>query len=93
MEITLLINGKEKTYKAPFISARNLKKTLQLSEKVQSGITDEIMDELAEYEVSLYGNQFTSDELLDGYEASKFFKKVLEDLEKVIGEFDLSVKN
>ena len=93
MKITLKINNEDKTYVAPFISARKLKETLKLSNKVQNGFTEELMDELAEYEVGLYGNQFTSDDLLDGYPSNEFFNKVLEDIEVVIGDFNASVKN
>lgn len=93
MEITLKIDNKDKIFLAPFVSARKLKETLKLSEKIQEGFTVEIMDELAEFEVGLYGNQFTVDQLLDGYKADNFFNKVLEDLQSVMGNFNSSVKN
>lgn len=93
MEIILKINNEDKKFIAPFVSTRRLKETLKLSEKVQEGFTLEIMDEVAEYEVSLYGNQFTVDDLLDGYPAENFFNKVLEDMENVVGQFNESVKN
>lgn len=93
MEITIKIDDKDKKFKAPFVSTRKLKETLELSEKVQEGFTVEIMDELADFEVSLYGNQFTADDLLDGYPAQDFFNKVLEDLQAVIGNFNSAVKN
>lgn len=93
MKITLRINKEEKTFTAPFVSARKLKETIKLSVKVQNGVGEELMDELIDYEVSLYGNQFTADELLDGYPSSGFFNKIFEDLENVIGEFNTSIKN
>lgn len=93
MEIVLKIDDKDTKFIAPFVSARKLKDTLKLSEQVQKGFTVEIMDELAEFEVGLYGDKFTIDELLDGYPAGKFFDKVLEDMQVVIGNFNTSVKN
>lgn len=93
MEITIRIDDKDKKFIAPFVSTRKLKETLKLSEKVQEGFTVEIMDELADFEVSLYGNQFTVDDLLDGYPAQDFFNKVLEDLQAVVGNFNSAVKN
>lgn len=80
MEITLLIDKEEKNFKAPFLSARKLKEAFKLTEKAQNGLDLNMLDDSAKFMVSIYGNQFTEDELLDGFEASKFFEKVLEDL-------------
>lgn len=93
MEITLLIDGKEKTFTAPFVSTRKLKDTLKLSEKVAAGFTSEVVDETAEYMCDIYGHKFTSDELLDGYPAQKYFSKVLEDMSAIINGFNEAVKN
>ena len=93
MEITLLINGEEKTFKAPFISARKLKEAFKLTEKAQEGLDLKMLDEVAKFMVSVYGNQFTEDELLDGFEASKFFEKVLEDLQSILSRFSEKTKN
>lgn len=93
MKITLLIDGEEKTFTAPFISARKLKDTLALSKKVEKGFTIETMDELGEYLVGVYGKQFTLDQLLDGFPANEFFGKALADMQNVVGNFDEKVKN
>lgn len=97
MKIELIINNEEKTFEAPFISTRKLKETLKLSNKLQGamkeGISEEIMDELVDYEVTLYGNLFTADDLLDGYPSDKFFEKILSDIEVVIGNFGMALKN
>lgn len=93
MKITLKINGEEKTFIAPFVSARRLKETLALSGKVQGGYNEAIMDDVGEYMVNIYGNQFSLDDLLDGYPADEFFNKALEDMERVIGNFGEKLKN
>lgn len=93
MKITLKINGEDKQFTAPFVSCRKLRDTLELSKKVENGFTLEILDELNQFEVDLYGKQFTTDELLDGFLAGEFFKKVVEDMQKVLGTFNSAVKN
>lgn len=94
MEIKLIIGNEEKTFKAPFISARKLRNTLVISEKVNTeGFNVGLMDEVSEFLVEIYGYKFTSDELLDGYPSNKFFEKALEDMNYIIQGFDNSVKN
>lgn len=93
MQIKLLIGGQEKTFTAPFVSTRRLKETLVLSNKVQNGFDEKVLDEVGEYLVNIYGKQFTLDELLDGFPANKFFEKALEDMQIVIGNFDEKIKN
>lgn len=93
MKIKLIIDGQEKTFTAPFVSTRRLKETLSLSNKVQNGFDEKIMDEVGEYLVNIYGKQFTLDQLYDGFPASEFFSKALEDIQAVIGTFDEKVKN
>lgn len=93
MEIILMINNEEKIYKAPFVSARKLKDTFKLSNKIQNGIDENTMDDLANYLVEIYGKQFTIDELYDGYPAQDFFAKAMNDLQTVIGDFEDKLKN
>ncbi|HCL4447469.1 TPA: hypothetical protein PTV74_002094 [Clostridium botulinum] len=93
MEITLKLNDKDKIFKAPFVSTRKLKETLVLSKMIQNGFDEKVLDELGNYIVSLYGEQFTLDELLDGFPANEFFGKAIEDLQTVVGDFDSKVKN
>ncbi|MGG7163793.1 phage tail assembly chaperone G [Clostridium ihumii] len=93
MKITLLIDGKEKTFIAPFVSTRRLKETLALSKLMERGVNSDSIDTLGEYMVDVYGKQFTIDELLDGFPASEFIDKVVEDMEKVIGSFEKKLKN
>lgn len=93
MKITLMIDDKEKTFVAPFISARRMKDTIKLSNKLQDNFTEELIDELCNYLVKIYGNQFTIDDVLDGMESNDFIKKAVKDMQTVMGNFDDEVKN
>lgn len=94
MKITLIINNEEKIFEAPFISARKLRETLALSDKVnKEGMNIEIIDDLTKFIVGVYGNQFTEDDLLDGLASDKLFEKALSDMKQVINGFDESIKN
>lgn len=94
MQIKLIINGKEKSFTAPFVSARRLKDTFALKAKFENGIDEEKMiDEAGNYLINIYGKQFSMDELLDGFPANKFFTQAVEDMQRVMGDLDDSVKN
>lgn len=93
MKIVLKINNEDKTFVAPFISARRLKDTFALSQKIQNGINENILDEVGTYLVNVYGKQFTLDELYDGLPANAFINKAVKDMQEVIGNFDNVVKN
>lgn len=93
MKITLKINGEDKTFTAPFVNARKLKDSFALSKKFQEDFNENTLDEAGNYLVNIYGNQFTLDELYDGFAADKFLSKAVEDMERVMGVFDEKVKN
>ncbi|KLU74194.1 phage tail assembly chaperone G [Clostridium botulinum] len=94
MRIKLIIDGKEKTFTAPFVSSRRLKDTFALKAKFANGIDEEKMiDEAGNYLVNIYGKQFTIDELLDGFPANNFFTQAVEDMQRVMGDLDDSLKN
>ena len=94
MEITLKIDGKNKTFLAPFISARKLKATLAMSKKFdKDNFSEESLDELINYEVELYGKQFTSDEMYDGFPANELFNKVFVDIDAVMGDMTGKLNN
>lgn len=95
MNITLKINNEEKIFSSGFVSTRKLKKALALTKDMDKITTnaDAAFDILAEFILELYNNQFTIDELLDGYPANEFFKKAISDLEKIVGDFNSSLGN
>ncbi|KNF06983.1 hypothetical protein CLPU_38c00030 [Gottschalkia purinilytica] len=89
LEITLRIDKKDKTFNQDFISARMLRKTLELSKEVSKGeLYEKEIDNIVKYLVELYGNQFTFDELYDGFPASELVDKVIKDMNKVVGKLD-----
>lgn len=90
MEIKLTINEEEKIFKAPPIALRKLDKVFTLTDKIEDGLNStELFRELLDFTVDIYGEQFSKDELLDGfYPAGDFINKALEDLSKVSGGFE-----
>lgn len=92
--ITLQNGDREKKFVAPFVSARKLRQTIELSKSMEkASMEGEDIDKLAAYLVDLYGNQFTIDELLDGYPSQEFMLKAVEDMQKVIGDLEGKIKN
>lgn len=84
MEITLMIDGNEKVFKAPFVSARRLREAFELKEKYNKLLTANGIDELVDFEVEVYGKQFTRDQFYDGFPSDKVFEKVLSDMGCII---------
>ncbi len=67
MELVLRIAGKKKTFVAPFISGRMLRRTIEIAKKTDfDNINEETLDTLVDYVVEVYGKQFTRDEFYDG---------------------------
>lgn len=91
MEVTIKINGKNKTFKTDFISARMFKKTEEFqrkAEKVRAGQNEDIdLDEIVQYIVDVYGNQFTVDEFYDGVDVADIFPIYLDTINAVIDKF------
>lgn len=72
MQITLNIKGKDRSFTAPFVSARKLRTTIAMSNDLKDKVQDETMvDNMVNYIVDIFGNQFTSDDFYDGYAADK----------------------
>lgn len=98
LSIKLLIDKKEKVFTTSFVSGKKLRKTLEISKKIGKSLTPEDLDELVEYEVDLYNNQFTVDQFYEGIDASVILKKALEDINNVISGLstkmdDINAKN
>lgn len=95
MKITLYSGDEEKTFISPFISSRKIKKAMALENKLNNveDFTEDLIDEIAEFLVDIYGNQFTIDDLLDGLPSHQFFEKIRSDMSEMIGDFSDAVKN
>jgi len=87
LEIVLKINGKDKTYTAGFISARMVRRTIEVSKEVNfESISPEELDKLMDYIVELFGNQFSRDELYDGLASKDLIPTITKCINEVVGE-------
>lgn len=87
MELVLNIKGENKTFVAPFISMRMLRRTLEIGQTIDfNNIDVKTLDILADYVVEIYGKQFSRDDLYDGLPSHKFISTVTECINKVIGD-------
>lgn len=94
MNITLKINGENKTFEAGFVTLKTLREAIVLVGKMETAEGSmEILDILIDFEVLIYGNQFTKEELEEGFLARDFFKKATEDMNQIMGDFNKSTKN
>lgn len=87
MQITLEINGQNKTFVAPFIKGRMVRRTIEISKSLNlKDLSAEELDRMVDYVVEVYGNQFTRDEFYDGIEAPKLLPTITDTLNTVIGK-------
>ena len=72
-QIQLSIEGKEKVFAVPFVSARIMKRAIQIQPHIDiNNLTAENVDIMADFMVEAYNNQFTADEVLDGMSNKDF---------------------
>lgn len=73
MEITLLIDGEEKSFTQSFVSAKYYRKSLKLLKKLEESETDQeaTLNEQYELIVDIFEKQFTADQLENGLDARK----------------------
>lgn len=86
MEIALKVKGKDKNYRAGFISARMVRKTIAISSEINfENISPEELDKLMDYVVELFGNQFDRDELYDGLPSKDLIPTITRCIREVVG--------
>jgi len=67
----------EKTYVAKPAKARMFRQAIEINEKIDfSNLTTEALDELIGFVCTIYGDQFTIDEVYDGLDADKLVSTV-----------------
>jgi hypothetical protein len=87
MEIILKKDKKDKTYTTDFISARMVRRTIEVSQGVDfDNITPEELDKLIDYIVELFDNQFTRDDVYDGLSSKELIPAITKCINKVVGE-------
>lgn len=92
MKINIRIEGNDKEFTPPFVSARMLKETIKMGKIADANNPDEDMiDTMANYIVKLFGNQFTVDQLYDGIASDKLIPFFLECVKEVLGNLNLKM--
>ena len=87
MEIILRKDKKEKTYTTGFISARMVRRTIEVSQGVDfDNISPEELDKLIDYIVELFNNQFTRDDVYDGLQSKDLIPTITKCINEVVGE-------
>ena len=87
MEVVLKIKGKDKNYTAGFISARMLRRTIEIAKEVNfENITPQELDKLIDYVVELFGGQFSRDDVYDGLASKELIPTITRCINQVVGE-------
>lgn len=86
MEIVLKKDKKDKTYTTDFISARMVRRTIEVSSGVNfENISPEELDKLVDYIVELFSNQFTRDDVYDGLSSRQLIPTITKCINEVVG--------
>jgi hypothetical protein len=85
MNIELLMDGKKKTFKLPsFIPGRLVRKAVAFTKVDFNNIDEEILDEMVDFVVSIYGNKFTLDEFYDGIDSRDMLNVIGQAIEAIV---------
>jgi hypothetical protein len=81
LNITLLKDGKEKTYSQFFVSARYMRKALELRKDINlNNLSTEDVDTVTNFVVEVFENQFTFDDVYDGLEYDNIIPTIFNDV-------------
>ena len=87
MELILKKDKKDKTYTTGFISARMVRRTIEVSQGVDfDNISPEELDKLIDYIVELFGNHFTRDDVYYGLQSKDLIPTITKCINEVVGE-------
>ena len=93
MDITLRIDKKDKTFTAGFISARMVRRTIEVSQGVNfENISPDELDKLIDYIVELFGSQFTRDDVYDGLSSKELIPTITNCINEVVGQMGDATK-
>ncbi|OLS02552.1 phage tail assembly chaperone G [Tissierella creatinophila] len=86
MQIILRMDKKDKTFTADFISARMVRRTIEVSEGINfESLKPEELDKLIDYIVELFSNQFTRDDVYDGLSSKDLLSTITNCINEVVG--------
>lgn len=92
MEIKLIINGEEQIFRNDFVSAKMLRKSFRLTDALgelekSSSLTieDAAFNQINDFMVELYDNQFTAEEFENGISHKEYMNTVGEQMGIVMG--------
>jgi len=86
MIIKLIIDDKERTFNTGFISGKKLRDTMAMSEEMEGKQQDtKTLDEMVDYVVDLYKDQFTRDQFYEGTASDKVISTFTDCIESVTG--------
>lgn len=84
-------NGKEivekKTFVASHVKARKVRDAIKMANNINTeDMKPEDLDNMVNYVVELFGNQFTIDNFYDGVDSDKMIDTIMDCINKVIGK-------
>ncbi|WP_369595766.1 phage tail assembly chaperone G [Lysinibacillus pakistanensis] len=80
MQITLRIDGNNKTFTNDFVKARVFRNALKMNEKMREegqAISVETFDEMVGFVVNVFDSQFTIDDFYDGVQANELQSEIM----------------
>jgi hypothetical protein len=87
MQITLKIKGKDKTFITDFISARMVRRTIEVSKGINfNDMSPEELDQMVGFIVELFSHQFTIDDVYDGLPSKQLIPTMMNCINEVVGE-------
>jgi len=96
MQITLRIDGDNKTFINDFVKARVFRNALKMNERMRkegNEISVETFDEMISFVVNVFDNQFTIDDVWDGLEAGKLQDEIMRVFNNVLNIGGLETKS
>ncbi|WP_026478165.1 phage tail assembly chaperone G [Alkaliphilus transvaalensis] len=86
MQITLKIDGKNKTFVTDFISARMVRRTIEVSKGINfNDMSPEELDQMVGFVVELFSNKFTIDDVYDGLSSKELIPTMMNCINEVVG--------
>ena len=88
------ININEKTFIAPPVKARMVRRAVEIAEKTNfSSLKVADLDNLIDFVVDAYGKQFTRDDMYDGIEANQLVPSIVTCIQGIVGTMSQKLDN